>query len=101
MGCNFQPSEPRANRGDVSGASCCTTMAGTPAAWAASMARPILARELWIGGYSIGRFPVTYSFWTSMTINARHGVVFILFSFRSGWRLYSPAEQHCRFLLIE
>src|SRR5207253_4256959 len=57
--------------GAPAGATCWTTITGTPAACAASIARPMFASEVSMGGYSIGRLPVTYSFWTSITIKAR------------------------------
>ncbi|CAM2181736.1 hypothetical protein BLAT2472_60007 [Burkholderia latens] len=70
-GCNATPSVPGAKIGAPAGATCCTTITGTPAACAASIARPMFASDASTGGYSTGRPPVTYSFCTSMTISAR------------------------------
>ena len=48
-----------------------TTITGTPAAVAASIARPMFARLGSVGGSLIGSAPSKYSFWTSITISAR------------------------------
>ena len=50
---------------------CCTTITGTCAAAAASMARPMLERLVAVGGSVMGSAPSKYSFWTSITISAR------------------------------
>lgn len=75
-GCSCQRSVALSNTGAPVGAVCCTTTTGTPAAWAASMARAMLGRVSATGGYSMGRLPpAKYSFCTSMTIKARRGAV--------------------------
>src|SRR6476620_3685822 len=54
---------------------CWTTITGTSAAVAASIARPMFARLVEVGGSLIGSAPSKYSFWTSITISARFGIV--------------------------
>ncbi|MNL67441.1 hypothetical protein D3C87_1920280 [compost metagenome] len=74
-GCSCQPSLPLAKMGEASGASCWTTITGTPAARAAAMAWTMFGSEMSTDGYSMGMSPVKYSFCTSMTSRARRGAV--------------------------
>ena len=53
------------------GALVLTGLVATDLLRAASIARAMFSRVIAGGGYSIGRLPVMYSFWTSMTISAR------------------------------
>ena len=72
-----------------------TTITGTPLAVAASIARPMLARLVSIGGSLIGSAPpAMYSFWTSITISARFGMVLV--SRSRCVRLSIPVRAHAR-----
>ena len=75
-GCSSQACEPSAKiaaSGSLSPWR--TTITGTPALVAASIARPMFARLVSVGGSLIGSAPSKYSFCTSITISARFGIV--------------------------
>ena len=74
-GCSSQACEPsRKMPSEGSSVPWRTTITGTPASVAASIARPMFSRLCSGGGSLIGSAPSKYSFWTSITISARLGI---------------------------